>query len=86
MKFNYFEVLCDEGYIIKETQSYIWRSASQLHSQLRWSLGVALQSNLWWAKNIESITAKTNSTVGMMRSNFKKVPTSVKVQILSNHH
>ena len=44
-------------------------------------LGVVLQSNLRWGKHIESITAKANSTLGMMRRNFKKVPTSIKVQI-----
>ena len=44
-------------------------------------LGVVLQSNLWWDKHSEQITAKANSTLGMMSCNFKEVPTSVKVQI-----
>ena len=41
-------------------------------------LGVVLQSNLRWSKHIEEVTAKANSTLGMIRRNIKKAPTSVK--------
>ena len=44
-------------------------------------LGVTLQSNLWWSKHIEGITAQVNSTLSMIRRNIKKTSKQVKIQI-----
>ena len=45
-------------------------------------LGVTLQSNLRWSKHIEGITAKANSTPGMIHQNIKKHPNKSKYNTL----
>ena len=55
---------------------------STLNSVNHWKyLGVVFQSNLRWSKHIEEITAKANSTLGMICRNIKKTPKSVREQI-----
>ena len=44
-------------------------------------LGVVLQSDLRWSKHIEEITAKVNSTLGMIRRNIKKAPKPVREKL-----
>ena len=44
-------------------------------------LGVILQSNLCWSKHVQEISAKANSTLGIIRCNIKKAPKLVKEQI-----
>ena len=44
-------------------------------------LGVVLQSDLQWFKHIEEITAKANSTLGMIRRNIKKAPKPVREKL-----
>ena len=77
-------MFCDKGYTIKEVQGYVYyklhSSTLSLVDPYKY-LGVVLQSNLMWSKHIEAITARTNSTLGIMCCNIKKAFKSVKEQI-----
>ena len=81
MKFN-----ISKCFVVRVTQSKKYKVLYdyQLHSFTLSSvdhckyLGVVLQSSFRWSKHIETITAKANSTLGMVRRNIKKAPISVK--------
>ena len=84
MRFN-----MSKCFVMRVTQSQKYKVLHdyQLHNSTLNSvicckyLGVVLQSNLWWSKHIEEITAKANSTLGMICRNVKNVPKSVREQI-----
>ena len=69
MRFN-----ISKCFVMRITQSWKYRILYyyQLHDSILNSvdhckyLGVTLQSNLWWSKHIEGITAKANSTLSII--------------------
>ena len=72
---------------VTQSKKYKVLYGYQLHSSIFSSvdhckyLGMVPQSNLRWSKHIEAITARANSTLGMIRRDIKKVLISVKEQI-----
>ena len=84
MRFN-----ISKCFVMRVTQSTKYKISYdyQLHNTILNSvnhckyLGVVLQSNLHWSKHVQEISAKANSTLGMIRRNIKKAPKRVKEQI-----